>query len=78
MANEFPIDVEQFLQQEVSAGMYPDREAVIVEALRMLRSERDEALADLEAGLRDSDAGRLRDAADVFADLRREAGLEDR
>lgn len=65
-------DLEQFVEQEVSSGRYATRDAVIAHALALLRRDRDEALAGIEAGLADVAAGRVEPLHETFDDLRRE------
>ncbi|MEX2119209.1 MAG: type II toxin-antitoxin system ParD family antitoxin [Pirellulales bacterium] len=51
-------DLERFVQQELSSGRFPDREALIAHALRLLQRDREDAIAGIRAGLDDVAAGR--------------------
>lgn len=68
-------DLEQFVQQEVASGRFSDRNAVIAHALALLRRDRDEAVAGIEAGLQDAAHGRTQPLQTAFDDLRREFGI---
>lgn len=70
-----PSDIEQFVQQEVASGRYANRDAVIAHALAVLRRDREEAVAGIEAGLDDVVAGRVQPLSDACAELRRELGV---
>ena len=67
-------DLERFVEQEVASGRYADREAVIAHALALLRRDREEAVAGIEAALADVAAGRVQPVDQAFDELRREFG----
>lgn len=68
-------DLEQFVEQEVSSGRFPDRDAVIAHALRLLQCDREDAIWGIHAGLADVVAGRVQPLAETFDDLRRELNV---
>lgn len=68
-------DLEQFVQQEISSGRFPNRDSVLAHALRLLRREREEAVTGIRLGLEDVAAGRVQSLSDAFADLRRELNV---
>lgn len=68
-------DLEQFVQQEISSGRFPNRDSVLAHALRLLRREREEAVIGIRLGLADVAAGRVQPLSDAFADLRRELNV---
>jgi Arc/MetJ-type ribon-helix-helix transcriptional regulator len=68
-------DLEQFVQQEIRSGRFPDRESVVAHALRLLQRDREEAVVGIRLGLDDVAAGRVQPLADAFADLRHELEL---
>ena len=68
-------DLEQFVQQEITSGHFPNRESVVAHALRLLQREREEAVAGIRVGLDDVAAGRVQSLGDAFADLRRELNV---
>jgi Arc/MetJ-type ribon-helix-helix transcriptional regulator len=68
-------DLEQFVQQEITSGRFPNRESVFAHALRLLQREREEAVQGIRLGLEDVAAGRVQPLGDAFADLRRELNL---
>jgi Arc/MetJ-type ribon-helix-helix transcriptional regulator len=65
-------DLEEFVQQEVTSGRFVDRDAVIAHALQLLRRDREETVAGIEAGLADVAAGRIQPLDVAFDELRRE------
>jgi len=68
-------DLEQFVQQEISSGRFPNRDSVLAHALRLLRREREEAVTGIRLGLEDVAAGRVQSLNDAFADLRHELNV---
>lgn len=68
-------DLEQFVQQEITSGRFPNRESVVAHALRLLRREREEAVTGIRLGLEDVAADRVQSLGDAFADLRRERNV---
>lgn len=68
-------DLEQFVQQEISSGRFPNRESVVAHALRLLQREREEAVSGIRLGLADVAAGNVQSLGDAFADLRREPSV---
>jgi putative addiction module CopG family antidote len=65
-------NLEQFVQQEIASGRFPNRDSVVAHALRLLQREREEAVTGIRVGLEDVAAGRVQSLGDAFADLRRE------
>ena len=68
-------DLEQFVQQEITSGRFPNRESVFSHALRLLKREREEAVNGIRLGLEDVAAGRVQSLGDAFTDLRRELNV---
>ena len=68
-------DLEQFVQQEISSGRFPNRDSGLAHALRLLRREREEAVNGIRLGFEDVAAGRVQSLSDAFADLRRELNV---
>lgn len=68
-------DLEQFVQEEISRGRFPDRESVVAHVLRLLQRKREEAIHGIRLGLQDVAAGRVQPLGDAFADLRREVNV---
>ena len=71
-------DLERFVQQEVDRGHFPDRESVLVHAVRLLQQERDEALHGIRLGLENVANGSTESLRDAFADVRTQWGNETR
>jgi len=68
-------NLEQFVQQEIASGRFPNRDSVVAHALRLLQREREEAVTGIRVGLEDVAAGRVQSLGDAFADLRRELNV---
>lgn len=68
-------ELEQFVANEIASGRFPDREAVVAFALRLMQRDREDAVAGIRAGLSDAEAGRVQPLAETFAELRRDLGL---
>jgi putative addiction module CopG family antidote len=68
-------NLEQFVQQEIASGRFPNRNSVVAHALRLLQREREEAVTGIRVGLADVAAGRVQSLGDAFADLRRELNV---
>ena len=77
MAETISAELEQFVQMEIESGRFPNREAVIAHALRLLQRDREGALAGIKAGLEDVSAGRLQPLREAFSELRRESDIAD-
>lgn len=75
MQIEVPPELEPFVEQEFATGRYASREEVVVQAIRWLRDERQQAVSGIKQGLEDASAGRAQSIADAFADIRKEFGV---
>ncbi len=69
---EFDRDLESFVRQEVESGHFSSREALLSHAVRLLRRDREEAVAGMLLGLKDADAGCMQPLNEAVSDLRRE------
>jgi Arc/MetJ-type ribon-helix-helix transcriptional regulator len=74
MSYEFPNDIQQMIDLQMATGRYVSQDQLLFEALRTL-SDYDQAVADIQEGMEDERAGRLRPIAEVDADIRRELGF---
>ena len=73
-------ELEKFVQEKVESGRYTSASEVVREALRLMEKrdqrlvEREQALqafqAELDRRIAEADAGMVRDASEVFAELR--------
>ena len=77
MSVDIPADLQSFVNQQLSLGGFATEQEVVAEGLRMLKAEREETLAGIQAGLADAAAGRMQPLSEAFADLRRDLGLGD-
>ncbi len=75
MQIEIPPELEPFIEQEFATGRYATRGEVVVQALRWLREERQEAVLGIKQALDDVAAGRTQPVAEAFADIRKEFGV---
>ena len=70
--------LEAVVEDLVKNGRYNSKSEVLREGVRLVQ-EREAALAELwaklEVGIADADAGRVRPAEEVFAELRAELGI---
>lgn len=75
MQIDLPPELEPFIEQEFATGRYATREEVIVQAIRWLYEERQEAASGIKQGLDDVVAGRTQTVTEAFADIRKEFGI---
>ena len=78
MQIDLPPELEPFVEQEFATGRYQTREEVVVQAVRWLREERQEAVLGIKEGLNDVAAGRTEPLTKAFADIRKEFGIPDK
>jgi len=65
----FPPELDRLVREGLATGGYASEDDLLLEAVRVLR-DRDEAIAGIQEGLADVDAGRVRTLASVDAELR--------
>lgn len=70
MPYPFPPELERLVRQQLATGAYTSEEDVLLAAMHALR-DRAEAMAGIQEGLADLDAGRVRSLGDVDAELRK-------
>jgi Arc/MetJ-type ribon-helix-helix transcriptional regulator len=75
MIENFPDDVSLKLESLVSTGAYADKADVVRQALALLEHRR-EAIACIQAGIDDFEAGRCQPFAEFDAEFRAANGLE--
>lgn len=73
---QIPADLQSFVDQQLKLGCFASEQQVVEEGLRLLKSEREATVAGIQAGLADAAAGRMQPLGVVFADLRRELGVD--
>lgn len=73
MNHEFPPDLEQQLQEQMTLGHYDSESDLIRDALQALRTQ-NEDMAAIQAGLDDLDADRVRPLRDIASDIRQRHG----
>jgi putative addiction module CopG family antidote len=72
---EIPPDLTQFVSVEVASGHFSTPEEVIVAALRLLKQDRDNAVAGIQEGLAQSHRGEGVPLDEVFARIRAKHGI---
>ncbi len=77
MAEAISPELEEFIRREIESGRFPNREAVLAHALRLLQRDREEAVAGIKAGLDDASAGRVQPLDEAFSELRRDLDIAD-
>lgn len=77
MQIDIPSELEPFVQQEFATGRYATPEEVVVQALRWLRAERQEAVLGITRGLNDVATRRMQPVAEAFSDIRKEFGVSE-
>ncbi len=70
-----PEDLQQFVNYELASGHFRTMRELLLEGIRLLQRERDDAVKGIQAGLDDIQAGRFQPLEGAFADLRRELGV---
>ena len=70
----FPATIRQLVAERMESGRYTSEDEVLVSALQSLK-EHDEAVADIQEGLDDEAAGRVRPLGEFDAEFRQTLGL---
>ena len=70
MGYVLPPELDRLMRDTMASGGYASEDEVLRDALRTL-AERDQAVALIEAGVADLEAGRVRPLAEADANLRR-------
>lgn len=66
-----------FVEGEVASGRFPSQEEVVLAGLRMLRQDREEAIAGIQQGLAEWQRGGGTPLDEAFAKLRAKHGVSD-
>jgi Arc/MetJ-type ribon-helix-helix transcriptional regulator len=74
MKYSFPDTIRHLLDERMESGGYASEDEVLVRALQSLK-EYDEAVADVQEGLADEVAGRVRPLEEFDAELRQTLGF---
>ncbi len=74
MSYPFPPAIRHLLDERLESGAYETEDEVLVQALRSLK-EYDEAVQDIQEGLDDEVAGRVRSLREFDAEVRQTLGL---
>ena len=74
MSVDIPGDLQPFVHQQVKLGCYATEQQVVAAAIRLLKADREESVAGIQAGLADAAAGKMQPLNEAMDDLRREFG----
>lgn len=74
MSYQFPPDIQQIVDLQMATGRYRSQDQLLLDALRTL-SDYEQAVADIQEGMKDEHAGRVRPLAEANAEIRRELGF---
>jgi predicted transcriptional regulator len=75
MKYPFPVEIRDLLDERMESGGYATEDDVLLRALQSLK-EYDEAVADIQEGLADEAAGRVRTLEEFDAEFRRTTGCQ--
>jgi len=76
MQFDIPAELASFMQQEVSSGRFASQEELMLAGIRLLKQDREEALAGIRQGIAEWQRGEGAQLDDVFARLREKYGLD--
>ena len=74
MPYPFPADIEQLVTAQMATGKYSSENEVLLHALRTLQ-DYNESVADIQEGIADEAAGRMRPLHVVASDMRQKLGF---
>jgi Arc/MetJ-type ribon-helix-helix transcriptional regulator len=74
MTHEIPTQLQSLIDQRMATGRYGSQEDLLVQALHAL-DDYDQAVSEIQQGIDDETAGRMRPLAKVDADLRQKLGF---
>ena len=74
MPYDFPAEVRELIDQKMASGKYPTEDELLTRALHAL-TDYEQAVADIQEGIDDEAAGRVRPLSDVDAAIREDLGF---
>ena len=74
MNYEIPAQLQSLIDQKMSTGQYASQDELLTEALHAL-DDYEAAVADIQQGIEDEAAGRMRPLDEVNADIRQKLGF---
>ena len=70
MNHALPNDLQEFVERELASGRYQSAGDVMIDGLRLLRRDREEAVAAIEEGLAEMESGEGIPLDEAFDTLR--------
>ena len=77
MQIQIPAELVPFVEQEIACGRFPSQEEMLLAGLRLLKQDRDEAIAGIRQGLAEWRRGAGTPLDEVFSRLRAKHGVAD-
>ena len=77
MQIQIPTELVPFVEQEIASGRFPSQEEMLLAGLRLLKQDRDEAVAGIRQGLAEWRRGEGAPLDEAFAKLRAKHGVAD-
>ncbi len=74
MQYQFPTEIKQLVTAQMATGRYSNENDVLLHALHTLQ-DYNESVADIEEGIADEAAGRMRPLREVDRDIRQQLGF---
>ncbi len=75
MPHQFPVDVEQFMRNELAQNRYSSEDELLVDAVRLLQQEREAAIAGIRRGIESMQRGEGLPLDEAFESLRQKHNL---
>ena len=77
MQLQIPSELTQFVEGEVASGRFPTQEDVVVAGLRLLKQDREDAIAGIQEGIARWRRGEGASLDESFAKLRAKHGISE-
>lgn len=74
MSYQLPVNIQQIIDLKMSTGIYESQDQLLLEALNSL-DDFEQTVADIQEGIEDEAAGRVKSIAEVDREIRRELGF---
>jgi Arc/MetJ-type ribon-helix-helix transcriptional regulator len=74
MSYQLPVSIQQIIDLKMSTGIYESQDSLLLEALNSL-DDFEQSVADIQEGIEDEAAGRVKSIAEVDREIRQELGF---